>query len=78
MKKILLSLMLLFFSFPAGAKLFKSSYVSFELPPNWSCKQEGFENVCVNSFSKKAKEAIIILTAKKRGPVDTQKTIKLI
>lgn len=53
------------------AKLFSNSYVSFELPPNWTCKQEGYEHVCVSSFSKKTKEAIIILTAKKRGPQDT-------
>lgn len=55
----------------AQAKLFKNSYVSFELPTNWKCKQEGFEHTCINAFSKKAKEAIIILTAKKKGSQDT-------
>ena len=55
----------------AQAKLFSNSYVSFELPPNWTCKQEGYEHVCINKFSKKEKEAIIILTAKKKGPQDS-------
>jgi len=58
-------------SLSAQAKLFSNSYVSFELPTNWKCKQEGYEHVCINKFSKKEKEAIIILTAKKRGPQDS-------
>ena len=73
MKQFTLSLFVLLLCAPASAKLFKNSYVSFELPPNWDCKQEGFEHVCVNTFSKKQKEAIIILTAKKRGPQDSLK-----
>jgi len=73
MRLYVLSLFVLLFSFSAEAKLFKNSYISFELPPNWNCKQEGFEHVCINNFSKKQKEAIIILTAKKRGPQDTLK-----
>lgn len=72
MKKILI-LASLALSITAQAKLFTNSYVSFELPPNWNCKQEGYEHVCINNFSKKQKEAIIILTAKKRGPQDTLK-----
>lgn len=55
----------------ASAKLFRNAYVSFELPPNWECKLEGAEWVCENNFSKKQKEAIIILTAKEVGPADT-------
>lgn len=55
----------------AWGKLFKNAYVSFELPPNWGCKLEGAEWVCENEFSKKQKEAIIILTAKEVGPADT-------
>lgn len=71
MKKIFLIAALTLGAFSAQAKLFKNSYVSFELPPNWNCKQEGFEHICINNFSKKQKEAIIILTAKKRGPQDS-------
>jgi len=70
MRQFFLSTIILLLCMPASAKLFKNSYVSFELPPNWNCKQEGFEHVCINTFSKKQKEAIIILTAKKRGPQD--------
>ena len=57
-------------SFQAQAKLFRNSYVSFELPSRWSCKLEGTEWVCTSQFAKKAKEAIIILTAKEAGPSD--------
>ena len=73
MKSFILILFILLLSPPASAKLFRNSYVNFELPPNWKCKQEGFEHVCVNAFSKRQKEAIIILTAKKRGPQDSLK-----
>jgi hypothetical protein len=55
----------------AHAKRFRNAYVSFELPPNWDCKLEGAEWVCENTYSKKQKEAIIILTAKEVGPSDT-------
>lgn len=59
------------FSMCAEAKLFSNSYISFELPPNWDCKREGTEWLCISQFSAKAKEAIIILTAKEVGPTDT-------
>src|SRR5882757_6856334 len=55
----------------ASAKRFRNAYVSFELPPNWNCKLEGAEWVCENDYSKKQKEAIIILTAKEVGPSDS-------
>lgn len=71
MKNIFIIAALTLGVFSAQAKLFKNSYISFELPPNWNCKQEGFEHICINNFSKKQKEAIIILTAKKRGPQDS-------
>jgi hypothetical protein len=61
----------LIFSLGANAKLFSNSYVSFDLPPNWDCKREGTEWLCISQFSTKAKEAIIILTAKEVGPTDT-------
>lgn len=67
----LLVLAALLLSSAAHAKRFRNAYVSFELPPNWTCNLEGTEWVCVNEFSAKAKEAIIILTAKEAGPTDT-------
>src|SRR5689334_4302282 len=55
----------------AFATLFSNQYVSFELPPNWSCKNDGTEWVCISQLEKQAKEAIIILTAKEAGPTDS-------
>lgn len=55
----------------AQAKRFRNAYVSFELPPNWSCKLEGSEWVCESDFAQKTKESIIILTAKEVGPTDS-------
>lgn len=62
---------LLLNSAPSEAKRFRNAYVSFELPVNWDCKLEGAEWVCENTFTKKIREAIIILTAKEVGPADT-------
>lgn len=56
------------------AKIFQNSYISFELPDNWDCELEGTEWVCVNKFTKKfneKKDAVIILTAKEKGPSDS-------
>lgn len=64
----------LFLPSAANAKIFQNSYVSFELPDNWGCELEGTEWVCVNKFAKKLnekKEAVIILTAKEKGPSDS-------
>lgn len=69
---IILGLLLSFtFSFNVSAKRFRNAYVSFELPANWECKLEGAEWVCESSYTKKIREAIIILTAKEVGPTDT-------
>ena len=68
MKNLVLALF--FLTFPAQAKLFESGYISFQLPPNWSCKIEGAERVCTSKFSAKEKEALIILTAKEMDPSD--------
>lgn len=62
---------LLTFTFTAEAKRFRNAYVSFELPPNWNCQIEGTDWVCTNQFQQRAKEAIIILTAKEVGPTDS-------
>lgn len=55
----------------ASAELFRNAYMSFELPSNWQCSIEGTEWVCVSKYSQRAKEAIIILTAKEKGPTDS-------
>ena len=69
--KTLLAVLLIFFTVDASAKRFRNAYVSFELPTNWDCKLEGAEWVCESSYTKKIREAIIILTAKEVGPADT-------
>ena len=71
LKKLHLLIPLLFFSLTSEAKRFRNAYVSFELPPNWNCQLEGTDWVCVNQFQQRAKEAIIILTAKEVGPTDS-------
>ncbi|MCB0393868.1 MAG: hypothetical protein KDD25_04885 [Bdellovibrionales bacterium] len=68
--KVLVSLILLF-SIQAEAKLFKNSYVSFELPERWNCNLEGTEWVCQSTDQVSSKQAIIILTAKEVGPSDS-------
>jgi hypothetical protein len=71
----LLLLIPLFLILVAGqqsqAKVFRNSYIQFELPPRWDCQLEGTEWVCRNSNEKEAPEAIIVLTAKEVGPSDT-------
>lgn len=57
----------------AHSELFRNAYMSFELPPNWQCKIEGTEWVCISKYSQRSKEAIIILTAKEKGPTDSLK-----
>jgi hypothetical protein len=56
----------------AEAKLFRNSYVSFELPNQWDCKLTDTEWVCryENPSRLESKEAVIILTAKEVGPTD--------
>lgn len=61
---------LAFISHSASAKIFRNSYVSFELPPGWDCQLEGTEWVCRSTKADQAKESIIILTAKEAGPKD--------
>lgn len=59
------------FSSLAEAKVFRNSYVSFELPNAWDCVLDGTEYVCRSKTNlKDSREAIIILTAKEVGPTD--------
>lgn len=66
-----LAAILLLFSLHGRAAVFSNQYVSFELPPNWTCKNDGTEWICLSQLEKQAKEAIIILTAKEAGPTDS-------
>lgn len=54
----------------AEAKTFQNSYVSFEVPDNWTCLQEGVAWTCTPSHPVAGKEAVIVLAAKVAGPED--------
>jgi len=67
---VLATMLLLGFGSPVSAEIFRSSYLSFELPPAWKCNLEGLEWVCEDTSEGSQKTAIIILTAKERGSED--------
>lgn len=54
----------------AQAKVFQNSYVSFEVPNDWNCAQEGVAWSCTPLNAIQSKEAIIVLAAKIAGPED--------
>ena len=53
-----------------SAKLFRNSYVTFELPDRWNCHMKQTEWICDGGGHSK-KEAVIILTAKELGVQDS-------
>jgi hypothetical protein len=57
-------------AFQASAETFRNAYISFELPPGWTCHLEEKEWVCVDEAEGNQRSAIIILTAKERGETD--------
>jgi hypothetical protein len=69
--KIAVSLIALSFSASVQAKTFQNSYVSFDVPDNWNCAQEGVAWTCTPQNVLEAKEAVIVLAAKVSGPEDT-------
>ena len=52
------------------SKLFKCSYVSFEIPETWDCKAFEQHWVCHDKYQEKKVEAFITLTAKIAGEFD--------
>ncbi|MGE3684152.1 MAG: hypothetical protein AB7G93_20720 [Bdellovibrionales bacterium] len=54
----------------AHGKAFQNSYVSFEVPDDWTCMQEGVAWTCTPSSPLHSKEAVIVLAAKVAGPED--------
>ncbi len=60
----------IFAALSAEAKIFQNSYVSFEVPDNWTCLQEGVAWTCTPTSVVEAKEAVIVLAAKVAGPED--------
>ncbi len=68
---ILLAGFILFSQNEANARTFKNAYISFEMLDTWKCKLEQTEFVCRSEDPQEAKEAVIILTAKEKGPTDS-------
>ena len=69
--KVLAAAASLVFCLNLSAKNFKNAYVSFDLPDNWQCHLEDTEWICRSQNKQEARQAIIILTAKEVGPVDS-------
>ncbi len=59
------------FALPSYGKMFRNTYVQFDLPDQWNCNIEGTEWVCSSQNKTDSKESIIILTAKEVGPQDS-------
>lgn len=64
-------LFICFFSLASQARTFKNAYISFEMLDTWKCNLEQTEWVCRAEDPQEAKEAVIILTAKEKGPTDS-------
>ncbi len=71
MPRLYCILLILFGFSQAEAKLFRNSYVQFEIPDRWNCAREQTEFICRSSNPKDSREAIIILTAKEVGAMDS-------
>lgn len=59
------------FSLPVWSVNYKTSYLAFDLPPSWECTPEGTEYVCSSGIVKGKRDAVIVFTAKERGPSDS-------
>jgi hypothetical protein len=55
---------------PQPWERFYNSYISFSLPPDWSCQTAETEFVCRSSDGPTARRSIVVLAAKKVGPDD--------
>ena len=56
---------------PVYAKEYKNSYVSFDIPKLWECKDFGTDTVCHNKSQEKNVHAFVTTTAKIAGESDT-------
>lgn len=64
-------------SAPAVAKRFENSYISFDVPDNWTCGKEDDDYVCSPPLDANGKKNMIaILTAKFAGPGDSPQLYK--
>lgn len=57
-------------SVSAHAKTFKTAFIRFELPPNWSCQPEELDWVCQPDNPAERSEALVIVVTKQVNPID--------
>lgn len=57
-------------SAPVLAKTFKTPFIRFELPPNWSCQPEELDWVCQPDNPAERSEALVIVVTKQVNPID--------
>ncbi|HPI41300.1 MAG TPA: hypothetical protein PLJ21_10890 [Pseudobdellovibrionaceae bacterium] len=71
-KTILVYFIFIFLHFNlAFAQTFSNSFISLLPPPGWQCQFESPVTVCRNTNQAKAKEAILVIAAKKSSPEDS-------
>ena len=58
------------FSFSLYGKMFKSSYVRFDIGYDWTCRPFGVDWVCHHFLQKGAKPALMLITAKEGAGSD--------
>jgi len=68
--RIVVSLGLLMSSVSSFAKTFKTEFIRFELPANWSCKQEELDWVCQPDNLAERSEAILAVVVKSMNETD--------
>ena len=59
-----------------GRKTFATDYVSFEIPRDWACLLEGSNYICKSEKPDLKKYAVIIVSAKFRGEIDSLNAYK--
>jgi len=70
LKWFFLKFIVIFLHSPCWAVSFSTSYVSLEIPQNWTCFPSNVTWVCHSKNKSKAAEYVIILTAKETGQQD--------
>lgn len=71
LKWFFLKFIVIFLHSPCWAVSFSTSYVSLEIPQNWTCFPSNVTWVCHSKNKSKAAGFVIILTAKETGQQDS-------
>ena len=59
------------YSLSAMGKKFSNDLVEFDLPPGWNCQMDRGDWICQSGDASQRKEAIIVVSSKRRGPEDS-------